>query len=265
MNGQPWTPIDDALLRRLYPKHSKAAVAEQMGRSVFSVKSRATKLGLIKRPRYWSAADQATFRRLYPHTDNTVLATLFNRTIKAIHQQAKTLGVQKTREYLSDYSRRLNAEREAQGRTPGRFHAGQTPWNKGRKGWTPPGTERTQFKKGNIPHTWRPIGTEEVRDGYLYRKIREDGPTHLRCRPVHVLIWEDANGPVPAGHAIVFKDTGDKTTNITLERLECISRAELMARNTVHRYPPDIRGAITMRARLTRVINEKTKHLETQQ
>jgi hypothetical protein len=37
-----------------------------------------------------------------------------------------------------------------------------------------------------------------------------------------------------------------------------------MARNTVHRYPPDIRAAITMRARLTRVINEKTKNMEAQ-
>lgn len=262
MNNQHWTAADDAKLRRLYHHHSKAEVARRLGRSEVAVRTRARKLGIAQPPRLWSAADQDTLRRLYPDTDNTVLASLFNRSMHAIHHQAHLLGLHKSRDYLSEYSRRLVAEREALGITPGRFHAGQTPWNFGKKGWTAPGTKNTQFKKGNRPHTWRPIGTEEVRNGYLWRKVREDGPTQNRCRPVHVLVWEDAHGPVPPGHAIVFKDRGDKTRNITLDRLECISRHELMARNSVQRYPADIRRAITMKARLTRVINEKTKTLE---
>lgn len=263
MNGKPWTPADDAQLRLLYAKHSKAAIAKRLGRTEIAIRTRAKKLRIAQPPHLWSAAEQVTFRRLYPDTDNTVLATLFNRTVSSIHHQAKHLGVKKSRDYLSEYSRRLNAKREAMGLTPGRFHAGQTPWNKGKRGWTAPGTEHTQFKKGNRPHTWQPLGHEVVREGYLWRKMTDDGPPHKHYRPVHVMCWEAAHGPVQPGHIVVFRDKADRTQNITIDRLELISRAENMRRNSYHvNYPPEIRGAIALRARLTRVINEKTRQME---
>lgn len=262
MSGQPWTPKADATLRRLYPKFPSAEVARRMGRTPSAVRARAKKIGATARP-YWTDAERADFRRLYPDADNAELAARFGRTLKAIQQQAKTLGVKKSPEYLRDLARRVNADREARGLTPGRFKPGLIPWNKGKKGWSAPGIERTQFKPGQRPHTWRPIGTEVIREGgLLYRKVRDDGPTHRHYKAVHIMVWEAAHGPVPRGHAIVFRDRLPKHINITLDRLELVTRAELMRRNSYHNLPDDIRGVITMGARLTRVINEKTKRLQ---
>ena len=259
---KPWTQTEDATLRRLYPTHSPQVIADHLGRTLASVKSRARKIGATERT-LWTDAERQEFKRLYPDTDNTALATLFNRSLRAIHQQAATLGVKKSKAYLSEYGRRLNAERERRGQTPGRFAPGLTPWNKGKKGWSPPGTQRTRFSKGHRPHTWQPIGTEVIREGgLLYRKVRDDGPTYKHFKAVHVLVWEAAHGPVPRGHVVVFRDRLPKHINITLDRLELVTRAELMRRNSYHNLPEDIRGAITMKARLSRVINEKTKQLE---
>jgi hypothetical protein len=70
-------------------------------------------------------------------------------------------------------------------------------------------------------------------------------------------VWEAANGPLPAGHAIAFKN-GDKT-DIRLENLECIARRELMARNTVHNLPKPLAQAIQLLGALNRQINTKEK------
>lgn len=74
---------------------------------------------------------------------------------------------------------------------------------------------------------------------------------------VHVLLWEEYNGKVPSNHAVVFKD-GNKQ-NITIENLELVTRAELMRRNTIHRYPVELKQAIRLTNKLRRTINEKSK------
>lgn len=107
-----------------------------------------------------------------------------------------------------------------------RFQKGHVPANKGKKGISYPGMAATQFKKGNIPQTWKPVGTETVRsNGYIWVKVAEPN----KWREKHRLIWEKANGPVPAGHAIVFAD-GNKQ-NVTLENLILITRAQLARLN----------------------------------
>lgn len=44
-----------------------------------------------------------------------------------------------------------------------------------------------------------------------------------------------------------------------LENLECISRRELMLRNTVHRHGPEIAALSQLRGALKRQINRRTK------
>ena len=58
------------------------------------------------------------------------------------------------------------------------------------------------------------------KDGYLYRKV--DGCGDLAKQ--HHYVWEQANGPVPRGYMLIFKD-GDRT-NCELENLALVSRAE---------------------------------------
>lgn len=109
------------------------------------------------------------------------------------------------------------------GRT-GRFPKGHVPHNKGKKGVRV--SPATEFKKGNMPQTWKPVGTETVRsDGYTWVKVAEPN----KWREKHRLIWEKANGPVPKGHAIVFGDS-DKQ-NVDLENLVLVTRAELAMLN----------------------------------
>ena len=99
------------------------------------------------------------------------------------------------------------------GRT-GRFEKGIVPAN---KDGTMPYNEnsaRTRFKKGNrtgrANQVWKPIGTERVtRDGYVERKIHDGMPLQSRWRAVHLIRWEELNGPVPGGHALKCLD-GDR-------------------------------------------------------
>lgn len=107
------------------------------------------------------------------------------------------------------------------GRT-GRIEKGHVPWNKG-KPFDCPGREATQFKKGQMPHNYHPVGTEVVRtDGYLQVKVADPKTWKLK----HHLVWEEANGPIPKGHMIVFLNQ-DKT-DTRLENLKLVKRS-LMA------------------------------------
>lgn len=111
------------------------------------------------------------------------------------------------------------------GRT-GYFEKGHVPHNKGTHPGSYPGMVPTQFKKGHTPHNHRPVGSERLnRDGYLERKIAEPKTWRL----VHVINWEAVHGPVPKGHAVIFKD-GDKT-NPDVSNLLLVSRAELARMN----------------------------------
>jgi hypothetical protein len=107
---------------------------------------------------------------------------------------------------------------------PHRFQKGHVPANKGQKGIRV--SPATEFKKGQMPHNWTPVGTEIVRgDGYTWVKVAEP----KKWREKHRLIWEAANGPIPAGHAVIFAD-GNKA-NMTPENLLLVSRAQLARLN----------------------------------
>lgn len=110
-----------------------------------------------------------------------------------------------------------------------RFKPGEIPWNKGKKGVSYEGCKATQFKKGDMPHNWVPVGSERItKDGYIQIKIQE-GKFQKNWKGKHILIWEAANGPVPKGHAIIFGD-GDKR-NFDLKNLLLVSRAQLARLN----------------------------------
>lgn len=110
------------------------------------------------------------------------------------------------------------------------FKKGQNPWNKGTKGLQIGGKE-TQFRKGQRPINYKPVGSERVdsKDGYTLIKVQDNGTWPERWRHKHVVLWEKENGPVPEGHAVLFGD-GNKE-NITLENLILVSRGQLATLN----------------------------------
>lgn len=115
------------------------------------------------------------------------------------------------------------------GRT-GHFSKDHIPANKGKKMPFNANSARTQFKKGHLggsaKENKKPIGYERnTRDGYLERKINNDLPLQSRWRAVHLIRWEEVNGPVPDGCCLKCLD-GDKS-NTDPSNWDQISRALL--------------------------------------
>lgn len=210
--------------------------------------------GLRRGP--WLPTEEFILRKTYPNMVNREIAELLGRPLSSIDNKAALLGLRKSASFMAQKH--------------GCFRKGQTPPNKGvrRPGWAVGRMAETQFKKGRPPSqspNYVPIGSHRIsRDGFLERKVTDDpriAPAR-RWVGVHRLVWEAAHGQVPPGHAVAFRD-GRRTTvleEITLDRLELVTRAELMRRNSFHnRYPKEIGLAIQARAALVRQINRKSK------
>jgi hypothetical protein len=212
--------------------------------------------------RLWNPEDDAILRERFPHMRTDVLAQELRRTPSAVYARAGKLRLHKSPEYLASPDA-CRLRRDNTGGIPYRFRPGQVPPNKGlrRPGFGPGRMKTTQFRKGGTPHTWVPVGTEVVDvDGYRKRKIADDRtrPSRFNWKFVHVLIWEAAHGPLPKGHAVVFKN-GDRS-DLRLENLERLSRRALLARNSVHNLPKPLAEAVQLLGALNRKLRRRTPH-----
>ncbi|WP_343684037.1 HNH endonuclease signature motif containing protein [Asticcacaulis sp.] len=102
------------------------------------------------------------------------------------------------------------------GRT-GRIEPGAVPPNKGKKMPYHPNSARTQFKKGQLPHNTKHLGHERIsKDGYVEISVAETNPhTGFERRYVlkHRHLWEQKNGPIPAGHPLKCLDGNKQNTD----------------------------------------------------
>lgn len=218
----------------------------------------------------WTPVELAVLRDLYADMPTAAIAKALGRSEKATYLRARMEGLRKSPALIAEMSRQAMRDPNHGGRRA-QFVAGQPAWNKGLKGvvGVQEACRATQFKKGRPAHEARnylPIGSLRVsKDGYLERKVTDD-PSIVPARRwvgVHRLVWEAANGPTPAGRAVAFLP-GQRTAveaEITLDRLECVSRVELMRRNSVHtKYPPELARLAQLRGAITRQINKRAKH-----
>jgi hypothetical protein len=123
----------------------------------------------------------------------------------------------------------------------GDYRPGSEPWNKGLKGIHL--SPRTEFKPGN---NMKAIGSFSLKkrkgNPRRYIKVMADGS------PKWVLysryLWEQANGPLPFGHTLVYKD-GD-VLNDELSNLELVSISEMLLtckrQKRKKRQPVDLSG-----------------------
>lgn len=204
--------------------------------------------------RFWIESDEKRLAELYSDTPMPELIEILGRPDHAIYGKATSMSLKRSEAYLaSEHACRLRRENN-----PGvefRFQKGQKPWNKGISFDCGGRSTETRFAPGTMPHNNMPVGTERVTDdGIRQRKIRDDGPAHRRWKSVHSLIWEEANGEIPPGHIVVFRDRN--TEHLALENLELVSRSENMRRNTFHRYPPELKDTIRQLNKLKRAISE---------
>lgn len=214
-----------------------------------------------RRPhRRWMCAEIEIVKARYPHERTADIAATLGRPLATVHAKANALGLHKTPAFMaSPAACRLRRGDHIGAAT--QFKPGHVPANKGlrRPGFCRGRMAETQFKKGHFPFNrdanFRVIGALRVNtDGYLdMRTSFERGA--LGWTALHRILWEDAHGQVPPSMALVFKD-GDRL-NVCLDNLELISRRELMARNTIQRYPPELRSAIKLARRAERKIREQ--------
>lgn len=112
----------------------------------------------------------------------------------------------------------------------GYFEPGHVPINKGTKGMFNVGGNSGSFKKGDQPKNYKPIGTERIdRDGYVLVKVRDEGIWNERWRHKHRIVWEKANGPIPDGHVLIFRDQ-DKS-NVCIDNLMLVTKRQHLQLN----------------------------------
>jgi len=172
--------------------------------------------------RAWSDDDVAILRRDYPDTDTEALSATLGRPAYCVKRKARLLGIRKSAASLA----------------------------------------RTRFKVGELcgqdNPKWKPVGSECVTaDGYRWRKISETGKKNTDWRPVHLIVWEQHYGNVPAGLIVAFRD-GNKE-NIAIDNLVLLSRRGNLSRNTIHRYPKPLKRLIKLTRRLARAITDKSE------
>lgn len=178
---------------------------------------------------------------------------------------------------ISDYARAFNerfgrdvevknlhALRKRKGWKTGRtgfFEKGQEPFNKGKPHPTRGRAAETQFKKGQEPHNTRFLGHERLsQNGYVEISIAQTNPHtgyHRRYVLKHRWAWEQANGPVPKGHALKCLD-GNRQ-NCDPSNWEAVPRALLPRLAGGNRYrrvlafddaAPEVRPALLAAAKL---------------
>ena len=108
--------------------------------------------------------------------------------------------------------------------------------------------EAVQHVNGPVPNlncdTRLLIGTERVHsDGYVYLRIASG------CVPKHRYVWEQANGAVPEGYVVAFRDGNRQNCDLT--NLYLLSRAD-NARRRVSEETPEARKARLAKAQTSR-------------
>lgn len=157
---------------------------------------------------YWSEPELQVLREIYAdlHTDD--VAALLEVLPRQVYAAASRLGLRKSEEFnASAAAGRIQRGRSDPRMVASQFRPGLVPWNKGTNFRAGGRSAETRFKPGHKPVTTAPVGSYRIDgQGLLQRKVGEEpGCNSRRWRGVHELVWIAANGPVPAGHIVVFK------------------------------------------------------------
>lgn len=212
----------------------------------------------------WTPAEVAALRVVYPDHQAADIARAMGRTVEQVYRKASALGLAKSEAFMaSDASGRRRRGQVDPRMVAHQFKPGHAPANKGKAHPTTGRSGSTQFKSGHRPHNEVPVSSYRINsDGFLELKFSEDpGPYTKRWVPVHRMVWEQVNGPVPKGHVVAFR--GARTTvleDITVDRLELLTMADNMRRNSIHtRLPPEVRQLAQLKGAITRQVNRIAK------
>ena len=208
--------------------------------------------------RLWTEEEKRIVAEMYPEHLASEIGELIGRTAPQVQNCAYRLGIKSSHEKIVRTGMMgVNHPKSV----ASRFKKGHVPPNKGKKmsAEVYAKVSRTMFKKGDMPHTYRPVGSERVNvDGYVEVKVADPNKWKLK----HRVIWEEAHGPIPRGHNVQFRDGNGQ--NLSLDNLYLISRADQMRDENcmAARYPKEVREVIHLKAAIKRkiTIHNKKQH-----
>jgi len=172
-------------------------------------------------------------KKVYPDTPNKVIATMIPHSATSISKKAHTMGLKKTKEHISKNGRAIaiaqwNNLIENNLQLSSNFKKGHVPWCKGQKLSSEHIAKLTGvFKKGNVPHNMKEIGSTRFINDYTEIKIR-----YHKWISLARYNWEQVHGPVP-NDMCVFKIDQDKY-NDDISNLCLVSRKDLAMLNRNH-------------------------------
>jgi len=221
-------------LQYAYPEHRKT-----MHTILFSMNQ--YKTGGM---RYFTAKEDKYLRANYLTIPAKRMAKNLGRSEGTARQRMVLLGLVVPREVVERF------KKESQ------LKPGNIPANKG-KTWgefmTAKGmkaSRKTTFKKGNLPPNTLQDGVITVRKDKSKNPYKFIRTSLGKWEAFQRVVWRKENGAIPAGSSIIFKD-GDN--------LECLTRSELMKRNTVHNLPKPLAELVQLRGALNRKLNSYEK------
>lgn len=210
------------------------------------------------RGREWTEEESQILREMYADHFAGEIAARLGRTRSSVYSQARKLGLKSSEEKIRR-SGQVNVDHP--NKVAHQFRKGHVPPNKGKK--VSPELyakmQPTMFKKGRPSLNHREVGSERVNvDGYIEVKVAEPNKWRLKNR----VVWEQANGPIPPGHNVQFRN-GNKL-DCRLENLYLIDRrVQFMTHNSIYaRYPKELQYVMKLKGALVRQIHRREKDAE---
>jgi hypothetical protein len=201
----------DRFLEANYQQKNNEQLAKALGVRPFAIRRRLEELGLTRRRLPRRITDY--IQKHYATQTQSEIARALGLPVYTVKNYAIRAGLRKGPS------------------TATRFKKGQDPWNKGIP-FKPPGSEKGQFKKGNLPHNTKAgdgcitVRFANSKKSLPYQYIRLGLG---KWRELHRHLWEQAHGPIPRGHLVVFRN--GNTLDCRLENLELITLRENADRN----------------------------------
>jgi hypothetical protein len=96
-----WSKDEIQLLREMFPYKNGEYIAEQLGRSLQTVRQKAHQLGLKKRAYdSWSKNETSLLAVMFPNRITQDVAKMFGRSVNSVREKAHRMRLRKTRQHL---------------------------------------------------------------------------------------------------------------------------------------------------------------------